>query len=438
MVQSPASRKRRRRPDPQEQARNVVPRRQDAVSPVVRIKEEPISPSPYIPTASSRQIQQVPVYINSTPTHPQERIIYQPQDAGRSAQAYEVHERRPITPVARRVLSRNGQHYFTDGEPDLRRVVSAKTLRTPTSPGAYDAQYSNPQPRLTRAASHVQHASPIERPMPIQYRASVQPQARERQSPQPRQVPPSPTRHASVAMPPPARRIVVDQFGNRFMEAPLPTERSISVAPTYRQVDFEQRYEPVQPRDAVLQQSQPVVVDQKGAYVRQEEIPTAPQFIEYPTVPSKRQIIQLDQDYHDLEDYGNGRQYVQYETRHMPHDQITNGIGENNIRLQSVRPAEDRYETVPREALTRVSSVRPQQPRIVSLSDQQEVPSRLIRQVSVRPDDGFARPVQRLQQQEPTYQYLPQEEETRYVEAPQNERMYQQAGNGGKRYLQRM
>ena len=436
IVQPPISKKRRRRPDAQDQARNVAPRGQNASSPVVRIKEEPVSPPSYLPAPSSRQIQQVPVYVNTASAHPQERIIYHPQDEVRSAQAYEVQDRRPITPVTRRVLSRNGQHFYTDGQPDLRRVVSTKAMRAPPSPGAFDAQYSDPQPRLMRAASQMHHASPTERSTPIQYRASIQPQARERQSPQYQQARLSPTHNASVDMPPPARRIVVDQFGNRFMEAPLPAERSISVAPTPRQLELEPQYQPAPPRSAILRRGQPVLVDQKAGYVRQNEIPTSPQFIEYPTVPRKRQMVQLDEDNQVQDDYDGSREFLRYETRHIPHDQGIDGMKEDNLRMQSVRPAEERYETLPRETLTRVSSVRPQQPRIVSLSNQQEMPSRVIRQVSVRPDDTFARPVQRSQQ-EPTYQYVPQEE-TRYVETPQNGRIYQQAESGGKRYVQRM
>ena len=437
LVQTPSSKKRRRKPDLQEQSRNVVQRREDVGSPVVRIKEEPVSPPPYN-FVSDNRLQQSPIYIDTAGARPQERIIYQPESTGRSAQAYEVQDRRAVTPIARRVVSRNGQHYYANEEPDLRRVVSARQMRAPPSPSNYDARYSDPQPHVVRAMSQVQYVSPTERLPPVQYKTSIQPQSRERpQSPQPRQVQMSPTRHTTMAMPPPARRIVVDQFGNRFMEASVPAERSMSVAHPRRQVDLEPQYEQSTPRRTPLRQAEPVIVDEQGRYVHRVETPPSPQFVEYPPVSRKRQVVHLDQDAYEQGPYDEGDRVVRYKPQPVARHPNVEGIREGIIRTQSVQPMEGQYETMPREAVSRVPSVRPQQPRMVSLGDRQEVAPRVIRQVSVRPDDGFARPVQRMQP-EPMYQYTPQEEEGRYVGGPPNGGMYEQPGSGGKRYVQRM
>ncbi|KAL9125998.1 MAG: hypothetical protein Q9217_004879 [Psora testacea] len=416
-TQPVSSKKRRRRPDMEDQGRNVAPRRGNAGSPTVRIKEEPVSPPSYS-DASVRLTRHAPeqlrsTYMETVVPRPQERIIYRPAEVEDEAQAYDVQERRPMTPTARRVISRNGQHYFANEEIDLRRVVSARHMRAPPSPGAYDVQYSDPQPRTLRGASQVQYVSPAERAAPAQYRASVQPQARERlQSPQPRQLPMSPTRRTSLAMPPPSRRIVVDQFGNRFMEASIPAERAASVVPPRRQVEVDDNYEEATPRRAVIRQSQPVMVDERDQYIRPSGSPTSPQYIEYPTVARRRQLVELNHD-----PYG-GQSRVVYEPRSVARYQDVDNMRDSTIGMESVRPVEASYEVMPQEQISRVSSVRPQQPRIVSLGEHREMTPRVIRQVSVRPDEGFAKPVPRVQrmQDDPMYQYASREEESRYVE----------------------
>ena len=436
-----SSKKRRRGADVQEHSRNVVQRREDVRSPVVRIKEEPVSPPPYRGISNYPLANQPSRYIDNAEVYPEERVVYRPQHVERPIHEYEVQDPRPITPSTRRVVSRNGHHVVANEEPDLRRVVSAKYMRAPPSPGSYSAQYSDPQSRVLRAASHVQHVSPTERSLPVQYRASVQPQAREApQSPLPRQIPISPARRTSVAMPPPARRIVVDEFGNRYVEAPMSAERPMPAA-SRRQVELEPQYEPAQPRHTVLREQQPVYIDEQGRYVQRIDSPTSPQYAEYPSAPRKRRIIQLDQE--DVEDgtLDDGSGMVRYEPqRQVPRYADLDGAREGTFRMQSVRPVENGYETMPRETIPRVSSVRPQQRRIVSLGEQhREMTSpRVVRQVSVRPDDGLARPVQRTQQEPMYQQYAPQEEEGRYVEAPQNERLYEQPASGTRRYVQRL
>lgn len=241
-------------------------------------------------------------------------------------------------------------------------------------------------------------------------------------------------------MPPPARRIVVDEFGNRYVEAPMSAERPMPAA-SRRQIEVEPQYEPTQPRQAVVRDQPPVFIDQQGRYVQQIESPTSPQYVGYPTVPRKRRIIQLDQDDYEDGTFDDRSRVVRYEPpRPTPRYADYDGAREGTVRTQSVRPVEDRYETIPRETIPRVSSVRPQQRRIVSLSEQHREMSspRVVRQVSLRPDDGLSRPVHPIQQEPMYQQYAPQEEEGRYVEATQNGRVHEQPASGNRRYVQRL
>ena len=204
-----------------------------------------MSPPPLINPSQLRQLQDVPQYVEERVPNTQGRYTYDGGD-GAYVQAPALPEPRPITPSARRIMSRNGQRRIVNDDTDLRRVVSMKNMQAPPSPNFRDVQYAEAQPRIFRAASQIQYVSSAERAPPPQYRASVQPQMRpQSSSTQFRQVALSPP--PTMAMQPPSRRIVVDQFGNRYMEAPAQPERSMSMAPmTQRQVAPEPQYEPLQ------------------------------------------------------------------------------------------------------------------------------------------------------------------------------------------------
>ncbi|KAG8528476.1 uncharacterized protein KY384_007394 [Bacidia gigantensis] len=407
--------KKRRRVDPGNDHRNVIPRREQFASPLIRVKDEPVSPPPpnYIP--NHRQLQQVPQYIEGPAPNSQARYSFDSGD-GPYVQAPTYQEPRPLTPQSQSNVSRNEQRRATNGDIDLRRVVSTRNMRPPQSPELYDVQHSNAQSHVVRAASQVQYVPNAERPLPPpQYRASVQPQLREpRNSIQDRQIPLSPTRRASVAMPPPSRRIVVDQYGNRYMEAPVPTERSLSMAPKDRHMEFNPNNEFVTTQNT-YQQAQPILVDERGRYVQQFVSPTSPQFAEYSTPPKKRRIIQLDQDEADEIAFDNESRYVQYEPRAEPRYEMP-GVREH---VQGEGTLQSRYEP---EHVSRVSSVRPQQPRIIRLGEHRDNTPNAIRQMSVRPEAAYSRPTQHKMQQDGLYQYAPQEEEQRDYED-----MHQQA-----------
>jgi len=482
-----SSRKRRRGLDSGEQMRKVVPRT-DFSSSVVRVKEEPVSPPPFNIAEpnmqrvrprqeGSRQVYvdtAVPQYRDHEPFHQQTRIIE------RAAYDRMNDRRAPQTPLIRRVVSRNGHHFVANEDQDLRRVVTApRQVRAPMSPAPYPVQYSAPQPRATRAASQV-YVSPTPRNVLPQYRASVQPPTaaaypQNERSPSPpiHRLPQSPVERRPVAMAPPPRRIVVDQWGNRFMEAPAPVERLVSVAPVARENDYDPRYEQVATRDSsAVRQPQVIRVDEEGHQcVRRAPSPDSNGSFEVPT----RQVIDPRSEMYEDGPYvarNNGPRPIeyaethryegvpaqdarivrmqsvrpmerQYEDGHAPDERI--------VRMQSVRPVERQYEP-PREQIMRVQSVRPEQARIVRLGETQEPGREATRHVSVRPGPEHVRqmgpPTQR-------YEYVPVEQNGGYTmnrypqplagqdrgyieEIQDNSVLYEAPVSPGKRTMQRM
>ena len=162
-------------------------------------------------------------------------VYYQDQELARPARRYEEPLSPSIArlPVPQRRLERDDQ--------DLRRVASMQYARrySPTGNDPYAASAS----RQTRASSHVFAERPVEQPL---YReASLRPSIAPRyvsdhhqvdyidqiQSPLP----------SSMSMAPPPRRIVVDQYGNKYYAAPV--EPRESVAPSNRRVEVDPYHE---------------------------------------------------------------------------------------------------------------------------------------------------------------------------------------------------
>ncbi|MCJ1228583.1 hypothetical protein MMC12_005244 [Toensbergia leucococca] len=445
-----SSRKRRREVDPNERLRNVAPRR-EVISPEIHIKEEPISPPPFTEVSSFKrhgQDVQQPLYIDTTSPQYREKVVYQPR-THEQAPTY-VTERVPLTPVARRVVSRNGQHIEAYEEPDLRRVVSARQARPPIpmSPVPYSEQYS-PRDHQAREVSQVylpQQGSGLSR----QYRASIQPEtvsyANHQRSPSPilRRVQQSPI--GQVTMAPPPRRIVMDQYGNRFYEtlAPAPSDHPALDVPPIRRSEPETRYEQLAPRGASIRDPQYVDVYDNRKYFQRAVSPqsASPRYVEYVSPTRARQVVDRQSksgygdDYFGQNDRVRIAQYP--ETRQVSHyDEVirpTEGI----TRRQSVRPVNSQY-AVPREQITRVQSVRPEQNRIASMGGMRELVPASSRQVSVRAEDAFARPVNYVRAERPKYRYASEVQERRFMEDDSQDDLIFEAPRGGdRRQLQRM
>lgn len=427
-LQSLSSKKRRRGVDPQENTRNVVPRR-ELGSPAVRIKDEPISPPPLGDAVEIRQIrprQEAPRQLYVDAAAPQYRdhepIIYQPRVGERPAHIQPSDDRGPLTPLARRVVSRNGQRYMPNEEQDLRRVVSARQVRAPMSPAAHPVQYSAPHPRTTRPASQV-NISPTAQPVHQQYRASVQPGSTmyishdRSPSPPSRRLQASPFGRNPIAMAPPPRRIMIDQWGRECIEVPVNAGRQVSVAPLASRSEYDPRYEQSAPRS--VRPPQLVSVDDEGQYVRRIPSPSAQPFFEYPlhrntqvvetnsrSMPYADSYVARNESTHPVE-YPEARLAARYADAPEPR--------EGMMRMQSARPVERQYE-VPREDVRRMQSVRPQQPRIVQLGERSEARPQVSRQASVFADDGPMRPVSYAVEERPRYQYATLGQDRGYVE----------------------
>lgn len=439
--------KRRREIDSHDRTRNVVPRK-DLGSPEIRIKEEPVSPPPFTEPSETwqpRRRQEVsrPVYVESdSPRYrDQEPVMYLPRKAEQVSQNYLADERRPTTPIARRVISRNGHHLGAHEEQDLRRVVSTRQIRIPRSPLE---QYAPPQPSSARATSQVYYPQ-ADHAVSVQPRASVQPQQiishidRDQSlSPVPR-ARFSPTIRAPLTMAPPARRIVVDQYGHRY-EAPMPAERQTSALPVGRSSEFVPRYEQLVPSSPSFREPQVVNVYDERRYVRRAP---SPQYVEYHPAPTSRQMVdrENEQMYGD-EVYlprNDGIRAVEYsEPRAAGHYEEVVRSREGLIRTQSVRPAAGGLYEEPREQIARIQSVRPEQDRVISLERRREVVPQVSRQVSVRADDTFSRPVTYTGAERPGYRYMTEAQERRYVDEIPDEVVYEAPRSAGRRPAHRL
>lgn len=443
-----SSRKRRREADSYDKTRRVLARR-EVVSPEIHIKAEPVSPPLYSAPAEilqphRRQAVSRPIYIDSdSPRHgDRQPVVYQSSSIDRLPQAYALDERRPLTPVARRILSRNAHHFDAHEEQDLRRVMSARQLRAPRSP---PEQYTVPQPSSARAASHV-YIPQAGQVLARQPRTSVQPLSishadHDRSfSPLP-QSNISPTSLRPISMAPP-RRIVVDQYGQKYFEAPLASDRQASVIPLVRANEFVSRYEPHLARSTSIRDPPAMEVYDERQYRRRAPSPLSPRFVEYHSDPKPRQLFdgEIGQIYGE-EAYvprtNEVRMIDQPEPRSL--DQFDDAVRprESFPRPQSVRPVGGQFEDS-HERISRVQSVRPEQERIINLDRRSEITPYSSRQVSIRDDDTFAR-ASRGGVERPKHQYAPEAPERRYVEEFRNEDVVFEAPPSlGRRQFERL
>lgn len=437
-------RKRRREVDASERARNVTTRRVVG-SPEPYIKEEPVSPLPVAESSSlyrSRGVREArqPLYVDTASPQFRERIIYEPRSLERPPSAYVTDVRAPTTPVVRRAVSRAGYHVDEDDEVGLRRVVSARHTRRQLSPAPYAAipQHS------ARAASQAVYSQPgLE--LPRQYRASMQPQSatyvrHDRSvSPALRQARYSPPENDDLAMAPPPRRIVVDQYGNRYYEAPVVADRRASVAPVVRHVGPDPYYERLAPRSAISRGPQYAEAFEDRNYVQRIASPalTSTRYVEYYPAPRGERLATRPRELGNGEEaYQNGHdrvRIVEYpDERQVGNREEMVRPREGTARIHSVRPSASESE-LPREPVMRVQSVRPEQDRVVSLGGRREMAPPITRQLSVRPEEDFNKPVAYMPAEKSRYYYQPEARGARYIDDADEEDMLYEAGRSGVR-----
>lgn len=233
-----------------------------AVSPVQQepfpfIKDEPVSPPPFtsVPEAPMYEQQQYrpappPIDLVSPGHAPQ--IQYAPEPP-RSGLRYEYAQ--PISPV---VASPGPFRPAQRDTQDLRRVASLHYAQRPPSPtlrmyspaGPYRAAsvaYGEqrplqlpPAPEAPEAPRYQEVPTPVQMPYARTERLPSPPRVQQYQDPYSRAQSPAPM------APPPPRRIVVDQFGNRYYAAepvPVPASARASVAPVDRRAETQPLYE---------------------------------------------------------------------------------------------------------------------------------------------------------------------------------------------------
>ncbi|MCJ1437859.1 hypothetical protein MMC27_007246 [Xylographa pallens] len=458
------SRKRRREPDAGESTRNVAARR-DLASPLPYIKDEPVSPPPFVDYPGHQPsrydyIHRQPVVVDSTPPHLPERVVYQqrPPDPIR----VESPDLRHVsTPVTRRVISRTGHHYEIEEEPDLRRIVSARQPRRILSPEQDLGHFSAPQPRMTRAASHSYMVNPDVGRQQL-FRPSVQPQtvSYSRVGPRPdrslspelRRVQYSPIEREPALMAPPPRRIVVDQYGKKYYETPMPVERVMpverkaSAAPAPRYVDessipFEQ---PTFRRASVQPQIAKPYLERSYVTTMQSPGPTSPRYVEYypsaqPIHDRERQRVYepREETYRDRNDFV---QVVEYPAeRSTRHYEDVSGSREGVVRMQSVHPSGVQYQIAREHAPSRMQTVQPEQRRIVEVGNRHDGRASVVHQVSRRGDDRYERHPAYMAVEEPRYQYVSNTRHADFVDGDvQDEGRAEGPRSAGRRPLQRL
>ncbi|MCJ1404509.1 hypothetical protein MMC11_007735 [Xylographa trunciseda] len=458
------SRKRRREPDAVEGTRNVAARR-DLASPLPYIKDEPVSPPPFMdypghPPSRYDHVIRQPVVADSTPPHLKERAVYQqrPQDP---IYVESPDLRRVSTPVTRRVISRTGHRYEVQEEPDLRRIVSARQVRRVPSPEQDLGHYSAPQSRIARAASHTYMMNPDLSRQEL-YRPSVQPQVvtysrggpRPERSPSPdlRRTQYSPIEREPVLMAPPPRRIVVDQYGKKYYETPVPVERVMpverksSVAPTSRyfedsSVPFDT---PAFRRASVQPQLAKPYLERGYVTTMQSPGPTSPRYVEYypsaqPTHDLERQRVYepREETYRDRSDLV---QVVDYPPeRTTRHYEDVAGPRDGVVRMRSVHPSSVQYEMAREHAPSRMQTVQPEPRRMIEVGSRHDGRASVVHQVSLRGDERFERHPAYVGTEEPRYQYVSNGRHADFIDGDaQDELVAEGPRSAGRRPLQRL
>ena len=413
------ARKRRRGSDSRERIRRVQARR-DTASPEIRIKQEPTSPpfnlrpvAPQYASYGAPRPEERPVYIRDEPSGfvDSDRVVYLPPRTQRQDSGV-LSRMSPLPAATQRATSQTVARYRQ--EPDLRRVVSTRHLRPPSPAEPY-------QPSSPRARNYAQDGFPIDRDPERNPRASVQPRMTinrdYRRVSTPDTGPPMDrmrTERAPLAMAPPPRRVVVDQYGHRFLEAADQYDPSEPIRPTD---DASRRYDHfTEPPPEIRDGSYHAIAPPSTRAIS----PVSPRY-EY-TAPRTMQV--LDRATGRIVE---GREYISHEPRPEPTAFAESPRRERfpvatearePPRMQSVRPLGTAYE-VPYDRSTRVQSLHPEQERYKRAP---EAVRPISRQASIRPEALVTRPSAYTMEERPRYQFPQEVEERHYVRGGQQDR----------------
>lgn len=337
-------RKRRREEKRQEKRREQQANKRAVRSPEPYIKEEPQSPPPFAESQPSKRRALQPL--------PNDVEVMSPRGDIRMQPVYYREYDEPSSPTVVHIPQRRPQPQ----EQDLRRVASLQYARRPYSPNGSggDIYATPPEFRPVRAASHAYADRPE---VPIfrepSSRASMAPRYVRERSRSPIYEP----------MPPP-RRIVVDQYGNKYYAAPLdaresaaPPSRRIEVDPYFERAvtreppmrvparseiyedEFGQRMPPPPPR-RYMEAVEPELIETRSH--RQREASRRPHEVEYrpQEIVGRRPVPQYEEM--------GPPQYMPSRAYSVRPEVIRREIPEGYVRHESIQPGSVRASAQPR------------------------------------------------------------------------------------------
>ncbi|KAE9968946.1 hypothetical protein EG328_007157 [Venturia inaequalis] len=343
---------------------------QPLMSPEPYIKPEPVSPTGFgrADHAPSRRTsyREAPITLDASPRIARPRSAYYEYDQSpRGYRSADDLDRVAMPPpaVLRRAERERDNH-------DLRRVASLQHARRPMSPGY--APHAEPAYEVTERpyAREPAYREPSVRPDGVRY-------MRAPRSPSPPRVadPYARARSPALMPPPPARQVIVDEFGTRYYAEPAP----IYASP--RRAEIDPRYERASTR-APIRVADPYEEDPFRG------MPPPPRARAYSRVPDAEIVdhraherafsvrpqaipIPVDVD----------RRERAYSVRPQAVPAARSMRGQDYDDDVFARPPPPRFDDAPREYVPRAYSVHPEAPR---------VPEYTVRPGSVHPE-AYAR-----------------------------------------------
>ena len=378
-------------------------RRRAIGSPDPIIKDEPVSPPPFhevlpLGAARNRPATVRPIYIDVEA--PQE-VHYIPERRHEPSAGRLVHDAEGQAPHSvPRVLSRAALKDAARDNQDLRRVVSVQNL--PTREYA-DVSYQPPT-RLSRAPTYAvgegfgrtREARQFEgQPQPYQRPQIVE----ERPLPSQAYRDAEPGhRFAVQPMAPPPRRIVVDEYGQRFYETIQPVRASVA-PPVGRRLDVDTYNDVATSRNGAIRAASVMEEPYRETKYGQQEMPPPQTYYRRvteaarPTTSDLRYVAEaprpaasdvryITREPVDARSVQRGESVNIYDYPAREHAYVDDNVAarEPLMRVSSVRPTAHPYEE-PQEVFQRVHSIRPEIAEINAFSGDQSPPRREVLQV---------------------------------------------------------
>lgn len=318
-------------------------------SPEPYIKQEPPSPPHF-----AAYVEGQPSKRRALPSLVGDMDVVTLQEEGRAQPIYyreqESNSRayREVEPSSPTVIHVPQQRRVQRDEHDLRRVASLQYARRPHSPGGGGEVFPMGEPRQVRAASHAF----VDGSEPTMYReASVRASA-------------APVHYVSrqpspVLMAPPPRRIVVDQYGNKYYAAPVDARESM--APPSRRIEVDPYYERAVTREPTMRG--PVRTDVYEEDIGMRMPPPPRRYVEASDVEvmeraghsqraSSRRPVEVEMEYRPMGPYsevGAPREYARARAYSMRPESIRqHEVPEGYVRHESVQAGPVRVTQAPR------------------------------------------------------------------------------------------